>query len=63
MTRDFEMTQPLRTLIVPLPDLIRMVAPRLLNADPSLSALRWTIDVSLVPGQGIKIDVIGLAEG
>jgi len=54
---------PLHTLIVPFADLIGMVAPRLLNADPALSGLRWAIDVSLVPGQGIQIDIIDLVEG
>jgi hypothetical protein len=54
------MVDPICTEIISFKDLIGMVAPRILNRFPELSGPNLVIDVSMVPGQGIRIDVLGV---
>ena len=48
---------PLHSELVPSSDLVGMVSARILNHRPDLSGLSWTIELTLVPGLGLRVDV------
>ncbi|HVJ53475.1 MAG TPA: hypothetical protein VM689_13490 [Aliidongia sp.] len=55
--------KPLHSEFIPTADLIHLVAARILSQRPELGGGQaWVIEIVVLPGRGIRLDVLGAPE-